>query len=69
MTGNRIIPRNNVVKFFAAQIGDADDALVHVNDNCCPYCGGIMLPGDNASDCSVARAQPMGPFRPRGWRG
>ncbi len=66
MNGNRIIPRNNVVKFFAAQIGDtADDAIVHNNDNCCPHCGGVMLPGDKASDCSVARAKPMGP-RPRG---
>jgi hypothetical protein len=25
MTGNRIIPRNNVVQFIAAQFGDADD--------------------------------------------
>ncbi len=66
MTGNRIIPRNNVVQFIAAQIGDADDdALTHGNDNCCPHCGGIMLPGDKASDCSMARAQPVGP-RPRG---
>lgn len=65
MTVHRIIPRNTVVQFFAAQIAATDDdALAHDNDNCCPYCGGIMLPGDKASDCSIARAQPMSP-RPR----
>ncbi|RTL51840.1 MAG: hypothetical protein EKK40_10035 [Bradyrhizobiaceae bacterium] len=62
MTGNRIIPHNNVVPFFAAQIEDMDDdALDHDNDNCCPHCGGIMLPGDKASDCSMAKAQPVSP--------
>ena len=61
MNGNRIIPRNNVVRFFAASV---DETLVHSNDNCCPHCGGLLMPGDRASDCSVARAQPIEP-RPR----
>ena len=62
MTVHRNIPRNNVVPFFAAQIEDTDDdGLAHDNDNCCPHCGGIMLPGDKASDCSMANAQPMSP--------
>jgi hypothetical protein len=66
MNGNRIIPRNNVVRFFAASVDEAaDDMPAHGNDNCCPHCGGVMLPGDKASDCSVARGQPMEP-RPRG---
>lgn len=60
MTGNRTIPQNNVVKFFAAEISETGDGtVVHANDNCCPHCGGVLLPGDKASDCSGSLAQPM----------
>ena len=33
---------------------------------CCPYCGGVLEPGDKASDCSGSGAWPMLPF-PKGW--
>lgn len=62
MTGKRNIPKNTVVRFFAAPIGEpGDESAEHANDNCCPHCGGLLLPGDRASDCSSYRAQPLMP--------
>lgn len=54
--------RSNVVQFFAAEITESNSAaFAHANDNCCPHCGGVLEPGDKASDCSGSRAQPMRP--------
>ena len=54
MSGKRTISRSNVVNFFAAEVTDAAMGypLAHDNDNACPYCGGLLEPGDNAADCS-----------------
>jgi hypothetical protein len=41
--------------------------LAHDNDNACPYCGGLLEPGDDAADCSGSDgAWPFIPF-PKGW--
>lgn len=53
-----ITSRRNVVSFFAVEVSEWDHpAFAKANDNVCPHCGGVLLPGDKASDCS--RAQPM----------
>jgi hypothetical protein len=60
MTGKRNIPNSTMVRFFAVEIGESgDESAAHANDNCCPHCGGLLLPGDKASDCSSYRAQPL----------
>lgn len=65
MSGYRPIPRP--FGFFAAEVTDADESLPRAaNDNCCPYCGGQLGPGDKASDCSGSGAWPLFPF-PKGW--
>lgn len=75
MSGNRLIPRPQVVNFFAVDVtGAAGDFPRAANDNSCPYCGGLLEPGDKASDCSgskplsmtVSKAWPHVPF-PKGW--
>ncbi len=68
---NRLTKRPQVARFFAADVTDAaSDFPRAANDNSCPYCGGILEPGDSASDCSgstdLSKAWPMIPF-PRGW--
>ncbi len=57
MPGNRLIPRSNVVKFFAVDVTDLSAYFPRAgNDNNCPHCGGVLEPGDNASDCSGSMA-------------
>jgi hypothetical protein len=65
MRGKSIPLRNNVVKFLAHEV--CNESLDRAaNDNCCPYCGGLLEPGDKASDCSGYEAWPLIPF-PKGW--
>lgn len=55
MTSDPTISISNVVSIFAEEVRDGERDLVtmhHANDNCCPYCGGALAPGDKASDCS-----------------
>ncbi len=67
MPVNRLTPRLHVVNFFAYDVtDDVGDAPRPANDNTCPYCGGVLEPGDKASDCSGSGAWPMVPF-PKGW--
>jgi hypothetical protein len=67
MPVNRLFPRSPVVNIFACDSGESlDDLPRAANDNCCPYCGGVLEPGDKASDCSGSGAWPMLPF-PKGW--
>lgn len=70
MSGTRTIHRPQVVNFFALDASEPSrDFPRPANDNCCPHCGGLMEPGDNASDCSMAMSStswPHAPF-PKGW--
>jgi hypothetical protein len=77
MPAFRVIPRLHVVNFFAHEVIEASgDAPPAANDNNCPYCGGVLEPGDKASDCSGSGSGsgfgpdsgpwPMIPF-PKGW--
>lgn len=67
MPAYRLTPRLNVVNLFACDVPDAlGDMPRALNDNNCPYCGGVLEPGDKASDCSGSGAWPMIPF-PKGW--
>lgn len=73
MSGYRLTKRPQAVNFFAMEITDAPgDFPRAANDNSCPYCGGVLEPGDKASDCSGSKvfplsgAWPMTPF-PQGW--
>jgi hypothetical protein len=70
MSGYRLTKRPQAVNFFAMEITDtAGDFQRAANDNICPYCGGILEPGDKASDCSgsnSSKAWPTIPF-PQGW--
>jgi hypothetical protein len=67
MPAYRLTPRLHVVNFFAHDVTDGvGDAPRPANDNTCPYCGGVLEPGDKASDCSGSGAWPMIPF-PKGW--
>jgi hypothetical protein len=67
MPVNRLTPRLHVVNFFAQDVTDVvGDAPRPSNDNNCPYCGGVLEPGDKAEDCSGSGAWPMLPF-PKGW--
>lgn len=67
MPANRLPPRPNVVNFFAHDVSEEScDFPRAANDNSCPYCGGVLEPGDKASDCSGSRAWPTLPF-PKGW--
>jgi len=66
MPAYRPTPRFKVVNFFACDVIDIEDAQRPANDNTCPYCGGVLVPGDKASDCSGSGAWPMIPF-PKGW--
>ncbi|CAN5346676.1 hypothetical protein BH10PSE10_BH10PSE10_13040 [soil metagenome] len=60
-------PRFPVVNFFAHDVTDGvGEAPRPANDNSCPYCGGVLEPGDKAEDCSSSGAWPMIPF-PKGW--
>ncbi len=69
---NRLTKRPQVARFFAVDVTDtSNDYPRAANDNCCPYCGGVLEPGDDASDCSGSnalskKAWPMIPF-PQGW--
>ena len=71
MSGYRLTKRPQAVNFFAMEITDTSgDFPRAANDNSCPYCGGVLEPGDNASDCSgskiSSKAWPIIPF-PQGW--
>lgn len=67
MPAYRLPPRLHVVNFFAHDVtDDVGDAPRPANDNTCPYCGGVLEPGDRAEDCSGSGAWPMIPF-PKGW--
>ncbi len=67
MPVDRLKPRRNVVNFFAHEVAEtSSDFPRAANDNPCPYCGGVLEPGDRASDCSGSAAWPMIPF-PKGW--
>ncbi len=67
MPAHRLTPRPKVVNFFAYDVTDmSGDPLRVANDNNCPHCGGVLEPGDKASDCSGSTAWPMVPF-PKGW--
>lgn len=67
MSGYRLTKRPQAVNFFAVVVADGDgDFARAANDNSCPYCGGVLEPGDKASDCSGSKAWPMIPF-PKGW--
>lgn len=67
MPAYRLTPRLRVVNFFAHDVTvDAGDEPRPANDNNCPYCGGVLEPGDKASDCSGSGPWPMIPF-PKGW--
>ncbi|ACI92194.1 hypothetical protein OCAR_5059 [Afipia carboxidovorans OM5] len=69
MTGDPFFSSDNVVRFFAAEVPDAQDdiSLGYANDNACPYCGGVLAPGDKASDCSSYNPR-MPRMTPRAWR-
>lgn len=69
MPAYRPTPHLTVVKFFAHDVTDGvEGAPRAANDNgsTCPYCGGVLEPGDKASDCSSSGAWPLIPF-PQGW--
>lgn len=73
MPAYRLSPRLRVVNFFAHDVTDVVGQEPRpANDNNCPYCGGVLEPGDNAADCSGSGsdlgsgAWPMIPF-PKGW--
>lgn len=67
MSTYRLTPRLHVVNFFAHDVTAlAGDEPRPANDNNCPHCGGVLEPGDKASDCSGSGAWPMIPF-PKGW--
>jgi hypothetical protein len=69
MPVDRLTPRRTLVNFFAHDVTDiAGGAVRAANDNTCPYCGGVLEPGDKASDCSgsLSGPWPMIPF-PKGW--
>lgn len=67
MPVDRMTPRRNVVNFFAREVTEtSSDFPRAANDNSCPYCGGVLEPGDKASDCSGSGAWPLIPF-PKGW--
>jgi hypothetical protein len=73
MPGYRLNPRPKVASFFAVDVTEESGDLPRAaNDNSCPYCGGVLEPGDKASDCSgsksrpPSKAWPMMPF-PQGW--
>ena len=71
MSGYRLTKRPQAINFFAMEITDTSGDFPHAaNDNSCPYCGGVLEPGDKASDCSgsmdLSKAWPLIPF-PQGW--
>jgi hypothetical protein len=68
MSGYRLTKRPQAINFFAMEVTDTSgDFARAANDNSCPYCGGVLEPGDKASDCSgSSKAWPMMPF-PQGW--
>ena len=71
MSGYRLTKCPQAINFFAMEVTDTSgDFARAANDNSCPYCGGVLEPGDKASDCSgsksSAKAWPMIPF-PQGW--
>ena len=68
MPAYRLIPHLKVVKFFAHDVSGAVESVRAANDNSniCPHCGGVLEPGDKASDCSSSGAWPLIPF-PQGW--
>jgi hypothetical protein len=62
MSVHRLIPRSSAVRFIAMDVTDAAASTPRAtNDNNCPYCGGVLEPGDKASDCSGSKALPMMP--------
>ena len=64
MAAYRLIPRSKIVTFFAVDVTDAShDAPRAGNDNNCPYCGGVLEPGDKASDCSGSKGAMPFPKR------
>lgn len=67
MPSYRLFPRLPVVNFSAHDVTDVPgEGTRAANDNNCPYCGGVLEPGDKASDCSGSGAWPLFPF-PKGW--
>ena len=60
MSVYRLIPRSSAIRFIATDVSDAAAGLPRaINDNNCPYCGGVLEPGDKASDCSGSKAWPV----------
>ncbi|MBN9580047.1 MAG: hypothetical protein J0G37_00840 [Afipia sp.] len=71
MPVNQLLPRRKPVTFFACDVTEMPlEAIRAANDNPCPYCGGVLEPGDRAEDCSGSGvdsgAWPLFPF-PKGW--
>lgn len=68
MPGYRSIPRPQTVKFLAVDVTEMSADFPRAgNDNNCPHCGGVLEPGDKASDCSgskawLAQARPLRTF-------
>jgi len=67
MTGDINSSPDNVVRFFAEEVRDDDVLPAHANDNACPYCGGVLMPGDKATDCSSYDPETLR-MSPRAWR-
>jgi len=67
MTGDINSSPDNVVRFFAEEVRDDSAWPPYANDNACPYCGGVLMPGDNATDCSSYDPR-MPRMSPRAWR-
>ncbi len=58
-------PRFPVVNFFAYDVTDGvGEAPRPANDNTCPYCGGVLEPGDKAEDCSSSGGVAADPLSP-----
>jgi hypothetical protein len=67
MTGDINSTSDNVVRFFAEEVRDDSAWPPYANDNACPYCGGVLMPGDKAADCSSYDPR-MPRMSPRAWR-
>ena len=47
MPVNQLLPRRKPVTFFACDVTEMPlEAIRAANDNPCPYCGGVLEPGE-----------------------